>query len=178
MKTKKAYKLLRIKNGKLYPLYVKRTKETPVGTWVSAECGELQANGKVKASLGRGLCFRPGWHLAEVPTAPWIGATQKDGTLARRKDEVWCEVEYPADVDYNLEAFENGKLMTKHGETNVEARRFLKRIPVNGYYNYRTQAKADVWIIAGAIRITKILSNKEVEDICKANGVEPQKVCA
>ena len=178
MKTKKAYKLLRIKNGKLYPMYVERNKETPVGEWAPAECGERLPNGKVKAPLGRGLCFRPGWHLAEIPTAPWIGTTQEDGTLARRKNEVWCEVEYTADVDYNLEAFENGKLMTKHGETNVEWRRFLRHIPENGYYNYRTQAVADVWIIAGAIKVIKILSDEEVAEICKANGVEPQEVCA
>ena len=177
MKTEKAYKLLKInKNGQLFPLYVLANKETPVGEWIPAESGELQANGKVKAKLGDGLCYRPGWHLAEVPFADWIGERQADGTLARRKDNVWCEVEYPTDIDYNPEAFENGKRTTKKGETNVESRRFLRHIPENGYYNYRTQAAADVWIITGAIKITKVLTDDEVAEICRAKGIEPQEV--
>lgn len=178
MTTRKAYKLLRQdKYGRLFPLYVKRNQETPIGVMIEAEEGELQENGKVKASLGDGLCFRPGWHLAEIPFADWIGKRMPDGTLARRKNNVWVEVEYPADVDYNDEAFEAGKLMTKNGETNVESRRQLKHIPWNGFYNYRTQAKADVWIIAGAMKITKVLTDDEVSEICKAHGVEPQEVC-
>ena len=35
------YKLFRTKNGKLYPLYVLANKETPVGEWIEAECGEM-----------------------------------------------------------------------------------------------------------------------------------------
>ena len=180
MKTAKAYKLLRVKKTKkglgLFPLYVKRNQETPVGVMIEAEEGELKENGKVDAALGDGLAFRPGWHLAMIPVADWIGKRMPNGKLARRKNHVWCEVEYPVDVDYNPEAFEAGKRMTKKGETNVEGRRCLKHIPWNGFYYYRTQAVADVWIIAGAMKITKILTDDEVVEICRANGVEPQPV--
>lgn len=56
------YKLFRTKNGKLYPLYVLTNKETPVGKWIEAECGEMSENGKVKSKLGE-LAYRAGWHL-------------------------------------------------------------------------------------------------------------------
>ena len=177
MKTKKAYKMLRVNaKGQLFPLYVLGNIETPQGVWVPAESGELQPNGKVKAKLGTGLAYRPGWHLAEVPKADWIGEKQADGSLWRRSNNVWCEVEYPAEVDYNAEAYENGWRDTKKGRTNKENRRQLDHIPVNGFYNYRTQAVADVWIIAGAIKITKVLTDAEVATICRAHGVEPQPV--
>jgi hypothetical protein len=173
MKTMKAYKLLRQKkDGRLFPLYVKRNQETPIGEWIKAEEGELQENGKVKASLGNGLCFRPGWHLALIPFADWIGEKQPDGTLARRKNNVWCEVEYPVDICYGPEARENGWRAGKW----APQRAYLKHIPEGGYYKFRTQAVADEWIIAGAMKITRVLSDEEVAEICRENGVEPQKV--
>lgn len=52
------YKLFRTKNGKLYPLYVLANKETPVGKWIEAECGEMSENGKVKSRLGESLSCR------------------------------------------------------------------------------------------------------------------------
>ena len=36
------YKLFRIKNGKLYPLYVLADKEMPIGVKIKAEVGELK----------------------------------------------------------------------------------------------------------------------------------------
>ena len=54
----KAYKLLRIRNGKLYPLYVNTEEETPIGVWLKAKPGERTKNGKVKSKLGP-LAFRP-----------------------------------------------------------------------------------------------------------------------
>lgn len=51
------YKLFRTKNGKLYPLYVLANKETPVGEWIEAECGEMSENRKVKSRLGE-LAYR------------------------------------------------------------------------------------------------------------------------
>ena len=53
------YKLFRMKDGKLYPLYVLANKETPIGKWIEAECGEMSENGKVKARLGE-LAYRAG----------------------------------------------------------------------------------------------------------------------
>ena len=69
----KAYKLLRVKkDGKLYPLYVDADTPTPMGVWLEAKCGELTSDGKVKSKLGS-LCFRPGYHLSNLPYASHIG---------------------------------------------------------------------------------------------------------
>lgn len=169
-----AYKLFRIKGGKLYPLYVNADKETPIGEWIEAECGELQDNGKVKAKLGNGLCYRPGWHVTTLPFADHIGKRMPDGTLRMRKDTVWCEVEYDDRVSYQEEANQNG---TNKNGVVVPVKAYLKRIPKGGFYFYQTNAKAKVpWIITGAIKVNRILSNEEVEDICIKGGIAPQKI--
>lgn len=173
MKTKRAFKLFRIdKNGNLHPLYVLSKQVIPVGTWLPAKSGELLPNGKVKAKLGNGLAYRPGWHMCDIPNSPWIGARQPDGTLARRTDCVWAEVEYSADVNYQEEARENG---WKAGKW-AAVRACLKHIPENGYYRYRTNSKGEVMIIAGAIKVLRILSDAEVEEICRSHGIVPQAI--
>ena len=172
-KVKKGYKLFRIdRYGYLHSLYVKATDIVRLGVWLPAECGELLPSGKVKAKLGNGLAFRPGWHLLDLPNSPWIGEKQPDGTLARRKNEVWAEVEYVADINYQEEARENGWEAGRW----AYVRACLKHIPVNGYYRYRTNSNGEVSIITGAIRVIRILSNEEVVRVCIENGVEPQKI--
>ena len=170
----KAYKLFRIKGGKIYPLYVLSDKETPIGEWIEAECGELQSNGKVKAKLGNGLCYRPGWHITTVPVANHIGKKSEDGILKMRKDTVWCEVEFSDKINYQNIANKNG---TNKKGVIVPVKAYLKEIPKDGFYYYQTNAKAETpWIIAGAIKVNRILSLDEVIKICRENGFEPQKV--
>ena len=170
MHVEKAYKLLTMKNGKLYPMYVFSREETPLGEWLTAKDGERLPNGKVKARTGA-LAFRPGWHLAPVPNAPWIGLKTEDGMLVRRTDNVWCEAEYVSDIDYSGEAHENG---WKDGKW-AYVRACLRHAPENGFYRYRTNPFGDEWIIAGKIRLLRILSDEEVRKICLENGVEPQE---
>lgn len=173
MKTRRGYKLFRQKNGKLYPLYVFADKEMPIGEWIKAEEGPM-VDGKVKAKhLGR-LAYRPGFHLAEVPNAHWIGKRMPDGTLAMSPDTVWCEVEYPADICYGDEARENGWRAGKWAAQKA----YLKHIPVDGYYIYRTNSNGDAWPITGAIKILRVLTDEERIRICIENGVEPQKRAA
>ena len=168
------YKLFKIKNGKLYPLYVLANKETKMGVWLPAESGELQPNGKVKAKLGNGLAYRPGWHIGEVPTCCHIGVKQSDGTLAQAPDTVWCEVEYSDKINY--QDLVNKLGTNKHGKV-VPVKACMKEIPVNGYYRYKTNPNMlGDWIIAGAIKVHRILSNEEVKEICEMNGYEPQKM--
>jgi len=71
-----AYKVFRIKNGKLYPPMVANPGggDTPVGVWLDAEEGEfagLSKTGrkKVKSTGSGDLAYRPGWHLGDVPRA-------------------------------------------------------------------------------------------------------------
>lgn len=173
MNTQKGYKMFRAKDKKLFPMYVLANKETPIGEWVEAEegCrGDGKLFDKVKSKLGW-LAYRPGWHIALIPNAPWIGKKNKNGELLLRNDCVWCEVEYCTDKNYQPEARENGWRLGRW----AAKRAYLKHIPWNGYYSYRTNTNGDEWIIAGNMRVIRILSNEERIAICKANGVIPQR---
>lgn len=170
MKTAKGYKMFSMIGGKLYPLYVLADKETPIGEWLPAEVGPM-VDGKVKSKLGK-LAYRPGWHIAEIPNSPWIGKKDKNGELIRRKDNVWCEVEYCVDKSYQEEARENGWRCGRWAAN----RAYLKHIPVRGYYKYRTNTNGDVWVISGEIKVNRILSDKEVSEICRSHGIVPQRV--
>lgn len=71
-----AYKVFRIKNGKLYPPMVANAggEDTPVGVWLDAEEGEFAGLSKtgrkqVKSTGSGNLAYRPGWHLGDVPRA-------------------------------------------------------------------------------------------------------------
>ena len=153
------YKLFRIKNGKLFPLYVEANKEMPIGKWLKAGCGELIDDTHVKArGCGSRLSLRPGYHSTQIPFTDWIGKKMPDGTLAQKPDTVWCECKV------------RGK------ELKVTEKNGLRTIP-NGYYFFRTNSKQkDPWIISGEIKINKMLSHDEVKKICNANGIEPQPI--
>lgn len=152
----KGFKLMRIKNGKLYPLYVLHTKEVPMNVWLPAESGPLNDRGKVKGKME--LAYRPGWHIAGTcPEAPQI--TEK------RNEMVWVECEYPTEIDYNEVARRNGT--NKDGKV-IAVKACLKDIPYNGFYYFKTSYKqTEPWIIAGAIKITRIMSWDEVDTLRK-----------
>lgn len=149
------YKLFRIKNGKLYPLYVFANKEMEVGKWLKAEVGELADATHVKSKLGA-LSLRPGFHSTYVPFTDWIGKKTENG-LVQKKDTVWCECQ----VD---------------GKEIVVPDRYGSRHLLKGWYHFKTNQKQKTpWVISDTIRINKVLSDNEVADICKANGLEPQR---
>ena len=94
-------------------MFVNTNIETPIGEWIEAECGERKDNGKVKSTLGD-LCFRPGFHLSDIPYAPHIGKKGDSGEIEfMNENHVWCECEYTTDVNYQPLVNENGK--NKHG---------------------------------------------------------------
>lgn len=168
------YKLFKIKNDRLYPLYVLADKETPMNKWLVAENGPME-DGKVKSKLGS-LAYRPGWHLSDIPLATHIGVKQSDGTLAQAKDTVWCECEYTTDINYQDCANKNG---TNKKGIIIPKNAYLKYIPVNGYYRYKTNPNmTGEWIISGAIKVNRILTNEQVAEICRANGIKPQRIAA
>lgn len=74
-----AYKLVRIKNDKLYPLFIQRNIEVVVGVWLKAECYPT-----------KGFAVRKGWHCCFKPIAPHLKERLKSG-----EKRVWveCEVE-------------------------------------------------------------------------------------
>lgn len=169
----KAYKLFKIKNEKLYPLYIYANDEMPIGEWIEAKEGERTKSGKVKSKLGE-LSYRPGLHCCNIPLADHIGTKLPDGTLAQAKDTVWCEVEVIDNIDYTDKAKEIG---TNAKGKVIPIKSCLREIPVDGFYYFQTNPLAKAkWIICGAIKINRILSNEEVASICRENGLEPQKL--
>ena len=142
MKINKGYKLFEMRDdGRLFPLFIGKTKETPMNEWVPAEIIEYHP----------GFAARPGWHLGAImPSAPWLMSV--DGTYksqrGKRFKRVWCEVEYVADVDYT-------NIVDK-----LPKKCFTDRLPDGGFYNFRESGNR-IWIIADRIRITKIINETE-----------------
>lgn len=149
MKINKGYKLFEMRDdGKLFPLFIGKTKETPINEWVPAEI----------IMEHKGFAHRPGWHIgAMMPSAPWLMSA--DGTYksqrSKRFKRVWCEVEYVADVDYTEEVLQLPKKC------------FTDRLPDGGFYNFRESGDR-LWIIADRIKITKVLDEVERTEILNA----------
>lgn len=115
----KAYKLLRIKkDGKLYPLFIDKTNETPLNVWMDAECHPT-----------KGFAVRKGWHCCFKPIAPHLKTE-----LASGEKRVWveCEVE-------DWESYD------------------------------RPESQGGAWILAQRMKITKVISQEEVEKIVENN---------
>lgn len=75
----KVYKLFRVKNGKLYPLFINRKEEVEIGKWLEAKCYPT-----------KGFAIRTGWHCCYQPIAPHLKMK-----LANGEQRVWvvCEAE-------------------------------------------------------------------------------------
>ena len=146
MKILKGWKLFEMRDdGKLFPLFIGKTTETPMSEWVMAEI-IMEHNG---------FAHRPGWHIgALIPSAPWLMGA--DGTYksqrGKRFKRVWCEVEYVADVDYTSIV------------EQLPKKCFVDRLPENGFYNFRESGNR-LWIIADRIRIIRVISEQERQQI-------------
>ena len=169
--TVKAYKLFKIKGGdtsKLYPLFVNANKPVEVGEWIPAEIGPVTKEGKVKSKLGS-LAFRPGWHSGELPVATHIGEGGKPPKY-RRANEVWAEIEVPADVDWQAEANSRARVK-RDGTIDVKTAHITDGIPEGGFYKYKTNPNMyESWVISGAIKVNKVLSDSEVSSINQSAG--------
>lgn len=188
-----AYKVFKVKNGKLYPPMVsnKNNEPTPVGVWLDAEEGEfagLSKTGRPQVkSIGSGnLSYRPGWHLGDIPRAKQFDRRNKEtGEMEFPKDFVWAECEYAMDVDYQPESDargyerthidDKGNVITTKSDKYQHSLAGLPKLPKDGYYKYRTNPNPDTvpWIITGQMKVNKLLSDDEVNEILKSKGVEP-----
>lgn len=190
--TKIGYKVFKVRNGQLYPTKVKNPsgQGTPLGVWLNADTGELarDADGNIKTNtLGRisvkadggTLAWRPGWHLGELPEANQMnksnpnveGKPSEVGLM--HEDYVFCECEFAADVNYQMEAFQMG--FNKNGNYQHKLAG-LPYLPKDGYYRYRTNPDPNTspWFISGAIKITRILDDAERKAIIdKYNAEHP-----
>ena len=86
------------------------------------------------------------------------------------------------DVNYQDEADEQGYMRTKADGSTYRSDKYqhslagLPKLPKNGYYKYRTNPNPDTvpWVITGAIKVTKILDDYDVEKILGGNAPERQ----
>lgn len=156
MKIKTGYKLFEQReDGKLFPLFIGKTKETVMNEWIPAEI----------IMEHKGFAHRPGWHIgATIPSAPWLMSV--DGTYksqrGKRFKRVWCEVEYVADIDYTNEV------------EKLPKKCFTDRLPDGGFYNFRESGNR-LWIIADRIRITRIICEEERMEILKSMNYDEMK---
>lgn len=172
-RTVKAYKLFRMKGGKIYPLYVDADTPIPLNKWVEAEVGPLTNKGKVKSKIGE-LAYRPGFHSGDMPIATHIGGkmptTSKKPTY-RPDNQVWAEVLVPADVDWQIEANKRAK-KTKAGKIIPRTAQIDDQVPKGGYYKYKTNNNmTGSWLISGAIKVLRLLSDEDVMKLNKDFGV-------
>ena len=182
------YKVFVLKNGELYPPMVANPngEATLVGVWLDADAAPIAGQSKtgrnqVKAG-GKGtqggsgkLAYRPGWHLGVIPYALQFNRIDENGDKTLfPANFVWAEVEYANDVDYQEEAMSYG--YNKNGKFQ-HSYAGLPRIPENGAYTYRTNPnpETDPWIITGAMRVKRLLTPSEVDEMVKEAGREPQR---
>ncbi len=103
-----------------------------------------------------------------------------DGEVYFPYDFIWAECDYVMDVDYQPEADEQGYMRTRDDGTEYRSDKYqhslagLPRLPKGGYYKYRTNPRPDTvpWVITGAMKVTRLLDDFDVEKICAANGVQ------
>lgn len=156
MNIKRGWKLFEMRDdGKLFPLFIGKQTETPMNEWVMAEI-IMEHNG---------FAHRPGWHIgALIPSAPWLMGA--DGTYksqrGKRFRRVWCEVEYVADIDYT-DVVEQ-----------LPKKCFVDRLPDNGFYNFRESGNR-LWIIADRIKVTRILSEIERQQLLADMNYDEQE---
>lgn len=182
------YKVFVLKNGELYPPKVANPngEPTPVGVWLNADEGvraedsktgrpKVKAGGKGTDGGSGTLAYRPGWHLGEIPYALQFNRNDENGERTLfPANFVWAEVEYANDVDYQEEAMSYG--YNKNGKFQ-HSYAGLPRVPENGAYTYRTNPnpETDPWIITGAMRVKRLLTPTEVDEIVKSAGRVPQR---
>jgi hypothetical protein len=171
----KAYKLFRTNPkfpGEIFPLFVDANASVPMGEWVEAEAGEQDKNGKVKSKLGP-LAYRPGWHSGDYPVATHIGGKNSptDKRPSYRPDnQVWAEIEVPDDIDWQTVANSRARVNAKGNIVLVTAH-ITDQVPLGGHYRYKTNPNMQGnWIISGAMKVNRVLTDDEVKSINDAVG--------
>ena len=147
MKILRGYKLFKQDPiGNLYPLFIGKKEVMPIGEWI-----------KAKILPTKGFSVRPGLHLGEICSAPWLMSA--DGTYKSQRSKYWKRVwvlcEYIAENDYSEEV----ELLPK--------KCFQDRLPENGFYKFKEAGLNRIWVICDQIRIIKVLSEEERLNILK-----------
>ena len=155
---------------------------------------KVAAGGKGTKGGGGSLAWRPGWHLGPIPDATqfsvdpaskewseWLQKTGKAAGVTKNIGNkgnpiflnphiVFAEVEFAADVDYQLEAYEYG--VNKKGKFD-HSQAGIPYVIKDGYYRYRTNSMAPgalSWYITGAMKVNRILTDAECRKLCAKEG--------
>lgn len=148
----KVYKLFRIKEDKLYPLYVLANKEVELGKFLPAKEGVKASSGKVKSKLGE-LSYRAGWHSSNKPEFEHITSAYKDGKLRKGFAIAECKV--------------FGKNNTKEAQAKKGAwykKCFQSLSEYQGWYFFKTNTSANPdqkWIISDNLIVSKVIEKGE-----------------
>ena len=147
MKILRGYKLFeQDPMGNLYPLFIGKKEVMPIGEWI-----------KAKILPTKGFSVRPGLHLGEICSAPWLMSA--DGTYKSQRSKyykrVWALCEYIAENDYSEEV----ELLPK--------KCFQDRLPENGFYKFKEAGLNRIWVICDQIKIIKVLNEEERQQILK-----------
>jgi hypothetical protein len=137
------------------------------------EAGFLPKGSKAKAV--KAVAARPGWHAGDVPIATHIGPETNIGgkqVKYRGDDQVWAEIEMPADVDWQQIANSKARIK-KDGNIDVRTADINDEMPKAGHYRYKTNPNmTGEWLISGDMKVNRVLDRSEVNAINEAAGVK------
>ena len=137
------------------------------------EAGFLPKGSKAKAV--KAVAARPGWHAGDVPIATHIGPeTNIKGKQVKYRgdDQVWAEIEMPADVDWQQIANSKARIK-KDGNIDVRTADINDEMPKAGHYRYKTNPNmTGEWLISGDMKVNRVLDRSEVNAINEAAGVK------
>ena len=137
------------------------------------EAGFLPKGSKAKTI--KAVAARPGWHAGDTPMAKHIGPeVEIDGKKykVRGEDQVWAEVEMPADTDWQAIA-DSRAVMKKDGTPNVKTAHITDELPFGGYYRYKTNPNMEgQWLISGDMKVNRVLDRDEVKRLNAEAGFE------
>lgn len=139
---------------------------------------ELLKRGHIKSMKTnsiKAVAYRPGWHSGDLPMSKHLGSKSSAKAKApdtRSDDQVWAEVEMAADVDWQTEANKRAD-RKKNGEIIARTAHITDQMPADGFYRYKTNPNmVGEWLIGGAMKVVRILSDAEVATLNKEAGVE------
>ena len=138
---------------------------TKKSNFVSNVAPDMKGSGWKQSDTMTTMAYRPGWHSGDAPYLEHIGKRPNGATKVTHyaANHIWAEVEVPDDIDYQPQANErgmdaNGKIREKFAD--------LDYIPTGGNYEYKTNSNMlGKWVISGAIRVTRILSDAETRQM-------------
>lgn len=158
--TQRAFKLIKrykSRPGLLYPLFVGASEGGfRKGKWYAAEVKQPRIGSK-------DLARRPGIHAVDLP----IFAQGKPA--AKGQDRVWVEVEMPAVSPETQKESDQSTVLSNGMRTGITSR----LIGTKEAYDYKTNPNAqgaNAWPIAGSMKIVRVLSDSDVEDVLRKAG--------